>query len=668
MDAVSLLGGPDEDPLFEVLARGLPQGVLLLEDGEVIRYASDAACRLLDAPAGRLLARRLSVLVGPPDETTVADQPDRDGSSPTEAMRVAGRVRRDGIEVTVALSPQSVTFGGKPHTLALLTDTTERTRMSQAFAEHRETFHCIVEQINAGVLLLDADGVITLANPAAEKIMNCHAELVGTEFGIPVGGSDRSEMQVIRRDGAIRYVEVIVTRTDWLSDQTHLVVLHDVTPYREAQQQIARLSFRDTLTALPNRPALVEDLGKTLKRAQRDSHRFGVVHFDLKQFQDVNESLGHAVGDQVLTEVARRLSGAVRDTDLVARIGGDEFVVVLDHLNGADDTPLVAQKLLDVLTEPTRVGPHELFLKAHVGCVQVGPCAGDTKALELLRKADTAMHQAKRTGVPLVVYDARMGADAQAQVCLVTELHHAIDAGEFCLFYQPQVDLQTGDTVSYEALIRWQHPTRGLVPPNEFIPPAERSGLICDIGHWVIDTACQQLSHWRSIGSTHLRPVSINVSPIQLQHDDMAGSVLSALDKHDVPVHLLKVELTESALLTRDRRVVRQLQALADAGVALHMDDFGTGYSCLGLIKQMPFDTIKLDRSFIRGLPASREDLALTSATVTMARGLGRSVIAEGVETEDQVQALKALGCPLAQGYLFGRPAPAPDAVPALAS
>jgi diguanylate cyclase (GGDEF)-like protein len=424
---------------------------------------------------------------------------------------------------------------------------------------------------------------------------------------------------------------------------------------RRKQEHFHRLAHFDPLTGLPNRLLFVDRLHQVLTQAHRAERMAAVMLLDLDRFKTVNDSLGHAAGDQLLKAVAERLSGCIREGDTVARLGGDEFSLLLPDLRYIQDGATVAQKILDVLTQPFRLNGHELFLSTSIG-ITLYPFEESSDAL--LRQADAAMYAAKRRGGKCFeFYTAEMGAASVKRLSLEGALRRALEREELVLHYQPQIDLPSGTVVGAEALLRWRHPEWGLVAPSEFIPLAEETGLIVPLGQWVLEQACRQAVAWRNAGLAPGR-IAVNVSARQFHQSDFAATILETLERTGLEPRRLELELTESALMGNLEATAAMLETLHHAGVQIAIDDFGTGYSSLGYLKRFPIDRIKIDRSFIRDIPADADDAALAAAIIALCRNLAIEAVAEGVETAEQLEFLRERGCHSVQGFLLSPPLP----------
>ena len=430
--------------------------------------------------------------------------------------------------------------------------------------------------------------------------------------------------------------------------------VQDVTEAREAEAHIQYLAHFDTLTGLPNRSAWVGHAQETLRSAERHGDRLAVLFLDLDNFKTINDSLGHPIGDRLLAAVARRLSGCLRGEDRLARLGGDEFVALLPRLERPEDAATVARKMLAVLDDTLRIEDHDLRPSVSIG-IALYPDDGQSVDV-LLKHADTAMYGAKAAGRNnYQFFVAAMNERANERLQLESALRRAVAEKQLLLHYQPQIDTRSGRPIGCEALVRWQHPERGLVPPARFIPIAEDSGMIVPIGEWVLREACRQQAEWRAAGLKDLT-VAINISALQFQRADFPDVVARILDETGADPAMIELEITESALMNPGSEQLDRLNRLIERGLTLALDDFGTGYSCLAYLKRLPLSRIKIDRSFVADLPGDTEDAAVVSATLSLARDLGMDVVAEGVETANQRAFLAERNCTLMQGYLFSRP------------
>ncbi len=508
-------------------------------------------------------------------------------------------------------------------------------------------------------------------------------------------GAFVGEAQLRRKDGSLFWIRGTAQRVAWEPGGGAIWIIEDITDRRQAQEALLRaheelevrvaertaeletanvqlqseifermqaeervwhIAHHDALTGLPNRSLLQDRLGQALAGADRAGARVAVLFLDLDRFKSVNDSLGHDIGDALLKVVAERLAGVVRDIDTVCRLGGDEFVIVLGSVGGTDDAVMVAERIVEELARPAEVMGHSLRASTSIGIALFPEDGRD--APTLMKAADTAMYSAKNRGRNnFQFFSPEMNDAATRFFRMEQRLRRALEHEELVLHYQPQVDVSQHRVCGLEALVRWRDPEAGLVPPGEFIPVAEETGLILELGDWVLREACRQIRAWHDAGWPQV-PVAVNLSPRQFQQSGLVERVRAILDETGVPPMMLELEITESSLMHNVDEALVQVQALADMGVRLAIDDFGTGYSSLAYLKRFPVSRLKIDRSFVRDLCEDRDDAAIVASIIGLARSLALEVVAEGVETAPQLVALRGEGCLLCQGYLFSKPRP----------
>ena len=546
-----------------------------------------------------------------------------------------------------------------------------------------EQFRDLLETAPDGIVIVDGDGRIVLVNRQTEKLFGWSRDhLVGQSVEVllperfrarhlvhrqaysasdlelrPMGAD--LDLYARRADGTEFPVEISLSplRTEqgvWVS-----AAVRDVSERKLAQLQLAHQAVHDALTGLPNRVLVAERLDQALARSSRTGCEVAVLFIDLDRFKLVNDSRGHAAGDELLVAVADRLRRVVRTGDTVARFGGDEFVVVCEDQTAAFEASLVAGRIIDALHEPVVIDGQEIFLSASIGIAVADGTGGSDS---LLRDADSAMYRAKEKGrARCEFFDATMRTEAIAHLETQSALHRAIERDELRVFYQPVVDLDTGVVAGVEALVRWDHPQHGLVAPASFVPLAEETGLIVPIGAWVLAETMAQLAHWRERSWGAALTANVNLSARQLRQPDLIPALMEALLTNRLEPGALCLELTETTFMEDAGGHREMLAGIQGLGVGLAIDDFGTGYSSLTYLKRFPVSVLKIDQAFVRGLGEDASDTAIVRSVIDLAHALGLVVVAEGVETSDQVAHLRELGCDLAQGYFFARPQPAAD-------
>jgi diguanylate cyclase (GGDEF)-like protein/PAS domain S-box-containing protein len=539
----------------------------------------------------------------------------------------------------------------------------------------QDHFRSLFETAPCGWLVLGPSGEIAVVNSRAERMFGYpRDELVGAHIAdlIPAGTeawsgrepavAPRGELRARRSDGTDFPAEYAVTPLESDDGRLLSVAITDVTERKLAVEAMAHRASHDPLTGLPNRTLFLDRLEHALRRASRSNRSLAVMFLDLDDFKIVNDTRGHEVGDLLLVGLTPRLTAALRPGDTIARFGGDEFVVLCEDLSDGADAVRIAKRLAEACSGPVTLEDYEHSVTISTGVVLVDD-PGSATPSGVLRDADAAMYRAKDAGKGrIVLFDEQMRAQLVRRIAIEASLRRAIDQQEFTLHYQPVFSIEDERVVSLEALLRWQHPHRGLLSPACFIEVAESSGLIVQIGEWAIGEACRQAAAWARAAPVS---VSVNLSPCQVARSDVAAVVTRALRTTGLDPGLLELEITEEMLFENPATSGAALRELGELGVRLVLDDFGTGFSSFGSIKHLTIDALKIDRSFVEGLDRGGKDRAIVSAMLNMASALGVVTTAEGVETSEQLALLRDAGCQLAQGYLFSEPVPV-EAVPAL--
>ncbi|TVO60383.1 EAL domain-containing protein [Denitromonas ohlonensis] len=650
------------------------------------------------APDGRWIRvnRRLSEIVGYSPEVLltktfqdITHPDDLDADLQQLQRTLAGEIsgytmekryfHRDGhviwINLTVSLVRRAE--GVPDYFISVVEDISERRRSAEA----RRQAAAVFESTREGIIITDLNRRILAVNPAFTDITGYAAEeVLGKSPAILQSGHESEELyqsmwasihalghwqgEVLnRRKNGELFPELLTVSTvrdaAGLPSQ-YVALLTDLSRLRRSEAQLAHLAHYDPLTDLPNRLLVQSRLDHALETAQREGGLLAVMFIDLDRFKDVNDSLGHPVGDELLVAIAQRMRSRLRESDTLARLGGDEFLVVLEDIHRPEDAAEVAQGLIRLQDAPIRLpSGHEVYVGVSIG-ISLYPNDGDTTT-ELIRQADAAMYQAKSQGRNTFrFYTAALTEAADQRLAMEGRLRRALLAGEFVVHYQPQFIAATGEIVGCEALVRWQDPDGSLVPPASFIPLAEDTGLIVPLGRWVLETACAQAQAWRAAGVADL-VIAVNLSGRQLQQRDLVSVVAEVLERTGLPADRLKLELTESMIMDHGEEAIALLRALKALGVSLSIDDFGTGYSSLAYLKRFPIDEMKIDRGFVRETPDDASDAEIVATIIAMARNLKLRVVAEGVETQRQLDFLIGLGCSACQGFLVSPGLPADE-------
>ncbi len=592
-------------------------------------------------------------------------------------------LRKDGTLFPAEIRISDMHVRGELLIVGIIQDITVRKQAEENMRLSEQVFANSVE----GIVVADANRAVLRVNYAFTTITGFVAsdfagqrldKLFGQQMeealldeiwhSVERDGQWKGEVRGSRKNGEsyLAWMAVTVTRDEQGKVTHYIVVINDITEIKEAQTRIHHLVNFDALTNLPNRSLFQDRLAQGIAQASRTEKKLALLRIDLDRFKNLNETMGHASGDLLLQKVAERLVGCVRKCDTVARLSGDEFAVMLTNFSNDADVIHVSRKVLSIFEQPFDLEGPEVYVTASIG-VSIYPNDGDTVD-ELVTHAGAAMHHVKEHGRNAYrLYTDDLDATAFEHLVLENSLRRALEREEFVLFYQPQIDLGSGRVVGVEALIRWKHPDLGMVSPAQFIPLLEETGLILSVGQWVLQTACRQAKQWRDEGLGPIR-MAINLSPRQIDQSNLVEQVAEALELSGLDPRSLDLEITESCLMGDVERSTRMLHELRQMDVNISIDDFGTGYSSLNYLTRFPIDTLKIDRSFVKDVTEDADDASLAKAIISMGHSLKLKVLAEGVETPEQLEFLRQYGCDEVQGFLFSMPLPADEVTPLLAS
>ena len=661
--------------LLQTVIESIPSAVSLFNREQQLVLHNHELLRLLDLPPSLITQSPVSL------ETLFRFNAERGEYGPGEPETIVSalmeralkrephhfqRTRPNGKTLDIRGAP--LADGGF---VTIYTDVTER----RESAEREQLAQKVFTHTPTGIIFTDEAHRILSINPATtlmtgyepyELLGHSVFALIKLEHGqtpeafqedIARRGTWSGELEVTRKNGDDLAAGLRVSRVDdpYSGLPAHYIwILADITERKQAEERMRHIAQHDALTGLPNRLALAMRLAQLLPEARRHHWRLAIMFIDLDRFKIINDTLGHQVGDELLREVACRLSAVIRETDFVARLGGDEFVIILPGISSPADAAMIAGKIVARLSTPIETEGHELHTSPSIG-ISIFPDDGpdgDT----VMKNADLAMYHAKSAGRNnYQFFTAEMNRATADRLDIERKLRHAIARNELALCFQPQFRADSSQPTGVEALLRWHHPTDGMIAPDRFIPVAEETGLIVEIGEWVLLTACREMKRWIDAGLKPLR-IAVNVSARQLRRRDFCETVAGVLAESDLPPELLELEITESSVMENPDEAILILQSLGRMGISLAIDDFGTGYSSLAYLKLFPIDHLKIDRSFVADIETDLNDRAIAFGTIALAHSLGLNVIAEGVETEDQLELLRSNGCDEVQGYLFSKP------------
>jgi diguanylate cyclase (GGDEF)-like protein/PAS domain S-box-containing protein len=660
----------DSETRFATVFRTCPESISISTeaDGEYVEV-NEAYERMLGYRREDVIGRSaldLGVWVDGLERQALVRKVQRDGR--VEGFEVRLR-RASGEIVIVRMSAERIALKGRPHLLVIMRDVTLERKQQESLRLAARVFESTAE----GILITDpAERIVAVNRAFSEMTGYAENEVRGQRPSALAAdrhderffaqmwevlhrtGRWQGEMWNRSKSGEVRpYLLTISALKDEQGAVINYIgVMRDISNIKQSQEQLEYLANYDPLTGLGNRNLFLTHLKAGIERAARHQRKLALVFIDLDNFKVINDTLGHDVGDVLLAEVARRLKAAVRQEDIVCRLGGDEFTVYVEDFDDPQSLTSTAQRLVQAASEPYQISGHDIFVTASVG-ISIYPNDGSTIS-ELVKNADTAMYKVKEQGRNgFQFFREDMNARAFERLVFVSGLRRALERSEFRVAYQPQVDLEHGQPRGAECLLRWNHPDVGEVSPGSFIPVAEETGLIVPIGEWVVRRVCRQLHDW---GGRVGGRLSVNLSARQFRQPELVEAIRRSVNEVGVCTELLGIELTESALIDDPQKAAITLGMLKDMGLTISIDDFGTGYSSLSYLKRFPIDCLKIDRTFVRDIATDPDDAAIVTAIITMAQSLKLDVVAEGVETEEQVDFLRARGCAAAQGHYFSRP------------
>ncbi|MBB6452309.1 diguanylate cyclase (GGDEF)-like protein/PAS domain S-box-containing protein [Salirhabdus euzebyi] len=649
---------------------------MVIHRERVIIYANDAAVRLLKASNVEDLIGKSLMHMFPKDireETEARMMQALKGDVETKEYKLRAL---DGSDIYVELNLKKINFQGKPALLSIGRDTSEKNKMMEKIQESEERYRSLFMNHSDAIMTFDEKGNFVSCNPMVDDISGYKPEeLVGKPFApliIPKDTEKVKEHFLKALQGETQHYECQIKHKDGHIVQLQLTtvpiiikgrvvgvfgVAKDITEQKEMEEKIKHLAFHDDLTGLPNRKLFTEKLAKSIDNAKKENGKLAVVFLDLDRFKFINDTLGHLAGDELLMKVANRLEGVLSFEDTVSRLGGDEFIILLNNINEID-IDKIGKKILENFQEPFFINEQEIHTTPSIGISMYPDSGADIDTL--IKNADIAMYGAKEQGKNnYQFYSNKMNKLIQRKTQIEKGLRNAISKEELYLVYQPQYQLRTKNMTGAEALLRWKHPEWGPISPAEFIPIAEETGLIVSIGEWVIEEALIQLRSWLDQGHFPMR-MSINISVRQIREQNIYRFIKKLLQKYNIPAKLICLEITETVLQKRDE-AVPVLQKLHSLGICISIDDFGTGFSSLSYLKHFPLDVLKVDKSFVDDISNGQKDYPIIQSIIDLGKNLNLQVIAEGIETEDQLLLLEKMDCDIGQGYYLNKPLSSDD-------
>ncbi|SMF39206.1 EAL domain-containing protein [Desulfovibrio gilichinskyi] len=658
---------------YRALVETTSEGFLMVDKNQILLDVNPAFCRMIGVSREEILGEKLAAVLG-----SVASEKLAEKINGGHRFEISVRDKK-GSEIDISIHATNLYESASTRLLfAFITDISNHKLLEKALRASEEEYRTIADYTFDWEMWISAEGQVRYVSPSCERISgypksyfmegpSCVEKLLHINdrgfWKNALSGkflsADGTDLRLFRQDGLMRWVSLTGHQV-FAEDGSSLGVrisLRDITKRKFMEKQLQYEALHDPLTGLANRTLCCDRITKCLERShRRNNYYYAVIFMDLDRFKVINDSLGHNIGDKLLVEVSKRLLLSVRELDTVSRFGGDEFIVVLEELVKPREAISIVRRIREALSTPMLIDGHKISVAASYGII-LSPSTYE-KPEELIQNANVAMHQAKEAGRDkMKVFNRRMLDKAMHAMKLESDLRAGILNNELYLDYQPIYSLESKEVIGFEALLRWLHPERGLVMPSEFILMAEESGLIFELGNWVISEACREIKGWiTKYENAADLAVSINISGRQFSQTSLVDNILSTLKQLDLPPKNLKIEITETAIMERAGQAVEMLSKLQSAGVLVSIDDFGTGYSSMSNLQEFPLDQLKIDITFIRRITKSPENIEIVKAIINLAHNLGLYVVAEGVETEQQETILRNMGCEFGQGYLFSKP------------
>lgn len=666
---------------FKTAIENMQLGFTITDLHGIIQYTNEAEARMHGTTPAELIGKHVHILAPPELWNSMTVEQIQEMK---RWKRESINIRKDGTRFPVLLR-SDIVYSDDGAPVAIVTsceDITQRRRAEEDLANSLSILRATLESTVDGILVVDLNGRIVSYNNRFQTMWRIPDQIlaIGESKDLMMSVLEQlSDPDVFLRGVRDLYANAEQEAWDVLEFRDGRVFerytqpqkiggrcvgrvwsFRDVTERRKAEERLQHDAFHDPLTGLPNRALFLDRLGQILAKRRR-YYLFAVLFLDLDRFKVINDSLGHLVGDQLLKATARKLESCLRPGDTVARFGGDEFAILLDEIRDVNDATRVAERIQVELKAPFNIENQDVISTASIG-IALGATGFDSPE-DLLRDADIAMYRAKSMGKARhEVFDKEMHSRAVALLKLETDLRKAVDRKQFCVHYQPIISLESGMITGFEALVRWTHPERGLVFPSEFIPMAEETGLIIPLGLWVLEQACLQMREWQKrLPNSDQLSISVNLSGKQFQYRDLVQQVSAVLHETEVDPVRIRLEITESTLMQNAETAASMLLKLKALNILLYIDDFGTGYSSFSYLHRFPFDTLKIDRSFVARMDTGEDNVEIVRAMLTLAKNLGKDVIAEGIETSKQLELLRELGCQSGQGFLFSQPLDPPE-------